>query len=60
MINSGDSIGSQTCDLLACSAVPEPTAPPVPLNLRHYHNICTEILKEGMKNLRIVDIHTEN
>jgi hypothetical protein len=31
----------------------------VPLNLRHYLNIFIEDLKEDMKNLRIVDIHTE-
>jgi hypothetical protein len=26
--NSSDSIENQTCDLAACSAVPQPTAPP--------------------------------
>jgi hypothetical protein len=26
--NSNDTIGNQTCDLPACSAVPQPTAPP--------------------------------
>jgi hypothetical protein len=28
MENSNDTIGNRTCDLLACSAVPQPTAPP--------------------------------
>ena len=28
MKNSNDIIGNQTCDLPACSAVPEPTVPP--------------------------------
>ena len=32
MKNSGDTIGNRTCDLPACSAVPQPTAlPRVPL-----------------------------
>jgi hypothetical protein len=28
MKNSNDTIGNRTCDLPACSAVPQPTAPP--------------------------------
>jgi hypothetical protein len=28
MKNTNDPIENQTCDLLACSAVPKPTAPP--------------------------------
>jgi len=28
MKNSSDTIGNQTCDLPACSAMPQPTAPP--------------------------------
>jgi len=28
MKNSNDTIGNRTLDLLACSAVPQPTAPP--------------------------------
>jgi hypothetical protein len=28
MKNSSDTIGNRTCDLPACSAVPQPTAPP--------------------------------
>ena len=28
MKNSNDTIGNRTCDLTACSAVPQPTAPP--------------------------------
>jgi len=28
MLNSNDTIGNQTRDLTACSAVPQPTAPP--------------------------------
>jgi hypothetical protein len=33
--NSSDSIGNRTRDLSACSAVPEPTAPPCILHMCH-------------------------
>jgi hypothetical protein len=33
MKNSSDTIGSRTRDLPACSAVPQPTAPPRPLQI---------------------------
>jgi hypothetical protein len=38
MKNSNDTIGNQTCDLLACRAVPQLTAPPAacPTYVRYY------------------------
>jgi len=35
MKNSSDTIGNQTCNLLACSAVPQPTAPPLTPKLKN-------------------------
>ena len=37
MKNSGDTIGNRTRDLPACSAVPQPTAPPRALHLYIYN-----------------------
>ena len=41
MENSNDSIGIQTRDLLACSAVPQPTAPQKKNCVKQ---ICTDVL----------------
>jgi len=59
MKNSSDTIGNQPATLWLVARYVNQLRQCVPLNLRHYHNICIEILKEDMKNLRIVDIHTE-
>jgi hypothetical protein len=52
MKNSNDTVGNRTRDLLACSAVPQPTAPPRPPQLT---NIFTNIgdLKAVKKKLLI-------
>ena len=44
MKNSNDTIGNRTRDLLTCSAVPQPTAPPWSPNLLMYARflMCTE------------------
>jgi hypothetical protein len=47
MKNSNYSIGNQTRDLPACSAVPEPTAPPYtppPPQLRQYFSQFVELI----------------
>jgi len=41
MGNSNDSVGNRTCDLPACSAVPQPTAPP--RRLRPVQNMETDL-----------------
>ena len=46
MKKSSDTIGNRTRDLLACSAVPQPTAPPrapTPLSTVHKYRISGEI-----------------
>ena len=48
MKNSSDTVGNRTRDLLACSAVPQPTAPPrVPLkcvtvHIDSIHRVCRQ------------------
>jgi hypothetical protein len=50
MKNSNDNIGKQTLDLLACSAVPQPTAPPRTPNFRDESEIlCSLMLDKVVK-----------
>ena len=43
MKNSNDTIGNRTRDLLACSAVPQPTAPPRAPTYKVYLNLIKNI-----------------
>jgi len=44
MKNSNDTIGNRARDLPACSAVPQPTAPPLaPKEHTYHHKITTEL-----------------
>jgi len=59
MKKSNDSIGNQTCDLPACSAVPQPTAPPhAPFTIYACHKCdkffkdCGELASWGQKFCR--------
>jgi hypothetical protein len=47
MKNSNDTIGNRTCDLLACSAVPQPTAP---LHAPNTAVHCTLYLCQSLSN----------
>jgi hypothetical protein len=49
MKNSSDTIGNRTSDLLACSTVPQPTAPPCAPIAKHRSNQYYE-LKWDFKN----------
>jgi len=45
MKNSNDTVGNQTCDLQACSSVPQPTVPPsAPTNTHYSIYICQHSL----------------
>ena len=53
MKNSNDTIGNQTCDLPACSAVPQPTAPPrVPkcIYMKLKYNVIKHNIYDYMSN----------
>jgi len=45
MKNSSDTIGNRTRDLLTCSAVPQPTAPPRDPFIYGTHEIFSEIAR---------------
>ena len=48
MKNSNETIENQTRDLPACSAVPQPTAPPrAPINVKYCLEICIEDLRKA-------------
>jgi hypothetical protein len=50
MKNSSDTVGNRTCNLPACSAVPQPTAPPRAPGREGYTNRNTEELIEMEKS----------
>jgi hypothetical protein len=57
MKNSSDTIGNRICDLPACSAVPQPTAPPAACSVRfdYITDTCDPINTTGMSYLKVIE-----
>ena len=51
MKNSNETIGNRTCNILVCSAVPQPTAPPhTPIIIDISFYFFKEIVRKTVKN----------
>jgi hypothetical protein len=56
MKNCNETIGYRTRDLPVCSAVPQPTAPPL-ATIREMNNLkCKEVLRQQLKVLIFVEV----